>query len=149
MRVRCLGLAHARDAIFVISNCKYCGNFTLKILRARLAVFDRLFIRAAPEASAKPRPGLRMRSSRLWRVSSFHFLSLHRLGVNVQIFRSSFLTPVLHPAQRHGEPFPLEPLEDVLYTAVSESEDFGAASFDILTPSLAYTELLDVFCVRH
>ncbi len=32
---------HARDAIFVISNCKNCENFTLKTLRARLAVFDR------------------------------------------------------------------------------------------------------------
>ncbi len=53
--VRCVGLAHARDAIFGISNCKYCENFTLKSLHARLAVFDResavLPRRAAPEAS--------------------------------------------------------------------------------------------------
>ncbi len=49
------GLVHARDAIFCISNCKYCNNFTLKTLHARLAVFDResavLPCRAAPEAS--------------------------------------------------------------------------------------------------
>ncbi len=38
-----------------------------------------------PPRSAKPRPGLQMRSSRLWRVSSFHFLSLHCLGLNAQI----------------------------------------------------------------
>ncbi len=40
-QVRPVGLAHARDAVFGISNCKYCENFTLKTLRARLTVFDR------------------------------------------------------------------------------------------------------------
>ncbi len=39
--VRCVGLVHAQDAIFGISNCKYCENFPLKTLRARLMVFDR------------------------------------------------------------------------------------------------------------
>ncbi len=35
-----------------------------------------------PPPSAKPRPEVRMRRSRLWRVvSSFHILSLHRLGI--------------------------------------------------------------------
>ncbi len=83
--VRCVGLAHARDAIFGISNCKYCENFTLSALRVRLAVFDResavLPHRAAPEASSLREATARMRSSRLWRVSSFHFLSLHCLCV--------------------------------------------------------------------
>ncbi len=53
--VWCVGLAHARDAIFGISNCKYCENFILKTLRARLMVFDQesaiLPRRVAPEAS--------------------------------------------------------------------------------------------------
>ncbi len=53
--VICVRLAHARDAIFGISNCKYCENFILKTLHARLAFFDResgfLPRRAAPEAS--------------------------------------------------------------------------------------------------
>ncbi len=54
----------------------------------------------------KPRPGVQRRSSRPWRVSSFHLISLHRLGVTAQIFQSTFLTVVLHPARRHGIPFP-------------------------------------------
>ncbi len=37
--VRCVGLAHAQDAIFGVSNCMYCKNFTLKTLRIRLAYF--------------------------------------------------------------------------------------------------------------
>ncbi len=53
--VRCVGLAHARDTIFGISNCKYCENFMLETLRARFTVFDResaiLLFRTAPEAS--------------------------------------------------------------------------------------------------
>ncbi len=110
--VRCVGLAHARDAILGISNCKYCKNFTLKTLCARLAFFDRdsavLLHRAAPEASfVREVPGVRRRSSRTWRVSRFHFLSLHRLGVTAQILWSSFLAVVLHPARVHGTPFPL------------------------------------------
>ncbi len=109
--VRCVGLAHARDVIFDISNCKYCENFTSKTLCARLTVFDQesavLSCRfRRPPSYAKLRPGVRMRSSRLWRVNSFHFLSLHHLGVTAQIIRSSFLAAVLHPAQRHGTPIP-------------------------------------------
>ncbi len=46
--LRCVGQAHAGDAIFGISNCNYCKNFTLKTLCARLAVFDR-------ESSVLPR----------------------------------------------------------------------------------------------
>ncbi len=38
--VRCVGLVHARDVIFGISNYKYCKNFTLKTLCSRLSVFD-------------------------------------------------------------------------------------------------------------
>ncbi len=49
-----MGLAHARDAIFGFSSWKYCKNFTLKNLHARLVVFDWesavLPRRIAPEA---------------------------------------------------------------------------------------------------
>ncbi len=38
-------------------------------------------------------------------MNSFHFISLHRLGINAHIFWSSFLAVVLHPARRHGTPF--------------------------------------------
>ncbi len=103
-----------------------------------------------PPSSVKPRPGVRRWSSRPWRVSSFHFLSLHRLGVTAQILRSSFLTVVLHPALRARDAVSFG-WEDILYTAASDSDDFGAASLDVLPPSgqearpsPAYTELVDV-----
>ncbi len=54
--IRCVGLAHGWDAIFGISNCKYCENFTLKALHARPTVFDQesafLPCRATLEASS-------------------------------------------------------------------------------------------------
>ncbi len=78
---------------------------TVRILHLKHWALDsRFLIENLPFSPAAP-PGVRMRSSRLWRVSSFNFLSLHRLGVTPQILRSSFLTAVLHPAQRHREPF--------------------------------------------
>ncbi len=46
--IRCLGLAHAQDAIFGISNCKCCENLTLKNLHTRLAVFDCESARSLP-----------------------------------------------------------------------------------------------------
>ncbi len=111
--IRCVDLAHARDAIFGISNCKYFENFTLKpcTLDSRFLTENLPFFLAAqlrrPPSSVKPCPGVWRRSSRPWRVSSFHFLSLHCLGVTAQILWSSFLTVVLHPARRHWKPFPL------------------------------------------
>ncbi len=53
----------------------------------------------------KTSPGVRIRSSRLWRVSSFHFLSLKCPSVTVWILWLSFLAAVLRPAQRQGKPF--------------------------------------------
>ncbi len=107
--VRCVGLAHARDVIFGISNCMYCKNFTLKTLRTRIAYFiQRIWHFSPPRFSGGLPPpwshGLEFggRAQGPWRMSSFHFLSLHRLGVTAQILRSSFLAVVLHPAQRHG-----------------------------------------------
>ncbi len=59
-----------------------------------------------PPSSMKPRPGARRQSSRPWRVSSFHFLSLHCMSVTAQILQSSFLAVILHPAWKYGTPFP-------------------------------------------
>ncbi len=71
---------------------------TVRILHLKHWALDsRFLIENLPFSPAAP-PGVRLRSSRLWRVSSFNFLSLHRLGVTPQILRSSFLTAVLHPA---------------------------------------------------
>ncbi len=78
-----------------------------------------------------------MRSSRLWRVSSFHFLSLHRLGDTAQILQSCFLAAP-SPEAREAVSFRLE---DVLYTTASDSEE---SSGQEAWPSLAYTELVDV-----
>ncbi len=110
--VRCVGLAHAQDAVFGISNCKYSKNLTLKTLHARLAVFDResavLPRHAAPEASF-------LREAAVWRLeaeldameSEQFSLSLPPSpGITAQILQSRFLSVVLHPAQRHRTPVP-------------------------------------------
>ncbi len=154
--VKCVGLTHARDAIFGISNCKYCENFTLKTLRARLAVFDResaiLPRRAAPEASSLREAEAWSSDAELEAMESEQFsLSLppspgrHRTISPVEFSRGC-LAP--SPEAREAVSFGLE---DILYTAASDTEDFGAASLDVLPPSgqearpsPAYTELVEV-----
>ncbi len=154
--VKCVGLANAGDAIFGISNCKYCENFTLKTLRARLAVFDResavLHHRAAPEATSLREATAWSSDVELEAMESEQFsLSLppspgrHSVNSPVQFSRGC-LAP--SPEARDAVSFGLE---DILYTAASNSEDFGAASLDALPPSgqearpsPAYTELMDV-----
>ncbi len=80
-------------------------------------------------------------------MSSFQFLSIHRLGITTQILRSSFLTVVLHPARRHGMPFPSGwrifyiPRPPILRTA---SLYVLPPSGQEALPSPAYTELVDV-----
>ncbi len=84
--IKCLGFSHARDAVYGISKCKICENFCLITLRSRLSACENessIFPRRAPEASAASReiaasPGVRMLSSRRWRVSrqASPFLSL-------------------------------------------------------------------------
>ncbi len=92
-RIRCVGLAHAQDDIFAISNCMYCENFTLKTLRASLAFFlSRICCSYLPRCSRGICPpwsrGLEFRGA-------------------AQILRSSFLTVVLHPTRKHETTFPL------------------------------------------
>ncbi len=154
--VRCVDLAHARDAIFGISNCKYCKNFTLKTVRAKLEIFDWesaiLPHCAAPEASSLRKATAWSSDAELEAMKSEQFsLSLspspgcHHGNSPVQFSRGC-LAPSLEA--RWAVSFGLE---DVLYTAASDSEDFRAASLDVLTPSgqealpsPAYTELVDV-----
>ncbi len=154
--VRCMDLAHARDAIFGISNCKYCKNFTLKTVRAKLEIFDWesavLPHCAAPEASSLRKATAWSSDAELEAMKSEQFsLSLspspgcHHGNSPVQFSRGC-LAPSLEA--RWAVSFGLE---DVLYTAASDSEDFRAASLDVLTPSgqeawpsPAYTELVDV-----
>ncbi len=154
--VRCVDLAHARDAIFGISNCKYCKNFTLKTVRAKLAFFDWesavLPHCAAPEASSLCKATAWSSDAELEAMKSEQFsLSLSPSpgcyhGNSPVQFSRGCLAPSLEA--RWAVSFGLE---DVLYTAASDSEDFRAASLDVLTPSgqeawpsPAYTELVDV-----
>ncbi len=110
--VRCVSLAHAQDAVFGISNCKYSKNLTLKTLHARLAVFDResavLPRHAAPEASFLREAAAWSLEAELDAMESEQFsLSLPPSpGITAQILQSRFLSVVLHPAQRHRTPVP-------------------------------------------
>ncbi len=80
--VKCLGFSHARDVVYGVSKCELCENLRLITLRSRLEVCEKessIFAHRAPEASAasresprslvSPRPGVRMLSSRRWKVS--------------------------------------------------------------------------------
>ncbi len=71
--IKCLGFSHACDAVYGTSKCKICEDFHLIILRSRLVRRNLPFFPVAPQAPpqplVKPRPGVRMSSSRRWRVS--------------------------------------------------------------------------------
>ncbi|KAF4106989.1 hypothetical protein G5714_012979 [Onychostoma macrolepis] len=115
----------------------------------KLTVFDResavLPCRAAPEASS-------LRGAAAWSLdveleameSEQCSLSLppspgrHCMNSPVQ-FSHGCLAP--SPEARDAVSFGLE---DILHTVASDSEDFGAASLNVLPPSPAYTELVDV-----
>ncbi len=137
--VRCVGLAHAQDAIFGISNCKLLQEFYLNF--TRLVVFDR-------ESAVLPRRATPSLDAELEAIESEQIsLSLppssgrHRANYLVQFSRSC-LAPSLEA--REAVSFGLE---DILYTAASNSEEFGAASLDVedqeAQPSPAY-RLVDV-----
>ncbi len=129
-QVRPVGLAHARDAIFGISYCKYCDNFMLKTLRARLTVFDWesavLPRRAAPDASFLCEAAAWSSEAELEAMESEQFsISLlpspghHRANSPVQFSRGCLLPS---PEARGAVSFRLK---DFLYTMASDSEDFG------------------------
>ncbi len=71
--IKCLGFSHARDAVYGTSKCKICEDFRLLTLRLRLERRNLRFFAVAPQAPprplVRPRPGVRMSSSRRWRVS--------------------------------------------------------------------------------
>ncbi len=78
--IKCLGFSHARDAVYGTSKCKICDDFRLITLRSRLEDCERqssifpgahrappqLLVRSRP--LMEPRAGVRMSSSRRWRV---------------------------------------------------------------------------------
>ncbi len=93
--------------------------------------------RRPPRPLVSPRPGVRMLSSRLWRVSrqASPFLSLppspeHVRANSMVEFAHEYLYP--SPTARDTVSFRLD---DILLTAASDSEDFGPALADAFPPS--------------
>ncbi len=152
--IKCLGFSHSREAVYGTSKCKICDDFRLITLRSRLEDYERessIFPWRPHRAPlVEPRAGVRMSSSRRWRVSrqASPFLSLPLPSAHVRIRRSNFCMIFCFLARRHMISFP-SGLDDVLHTAASDSEDFGPALADALPPSgqeawpsAAYTELV-------
>ncbi|KAF4110552.1 hypothetical protein G5714_007583 [Onychostoma macrolepis] len=141
--VKCMGFSHAREAVYGITKCKFCKNFRFKTLRTRLAVFERessVFPRCAPEAAEAA-----LRESTTWGsdveleameseqtgFASSLPLSPEHVHVNSPVeFAHEYLCP--SPEARDSVSFGLD---DVLFTAASDSEDFGPALADALPPS--------------
>ncbi len=114
--ILCLGFSHAREAVYGTSNCKICDDFCLITLRSRLEDYEREssnFSRRASSTNAppreiaaslvEPRAGVRMSSSRRWRVSrqASPFLSLPLPIAHVRIRRSNFCLIFSFLAQKH------------------------------------------------
>ncbi len=113
--ILCLGFSHAREAVYGTSNCKICDDFRLITLRSRLEDYERessKFSRRASSTNAclvrsrplvEPRAGVRMSSSRRWRVSrqASPFLSLPLPIAHVRIRRSNFCLIFSFLAQKH------------------------------------------------
>ncbi len=149
-QVRPVGLAHARDAIFGISYCKYCENFMLKTLRARLAVFDWesavLPRRAAPDASFLCEAAAWSSEAELEAMESERFsISLlpspgrHRANSPVQFSRGCLLPS---PEARGAVSFRLK---NFLYTMASDFICHLRTSGRVTRrPFPAYTELVEV-----
>ncbi len=122
---------------------------TVWILHLKLCSLDSLDPAALlqrPPSSVKPRPEVRRQSSRPWRVSSFHFLSLYR--ITAQILCSSFLAVVLHPARRHGILFPSDwsifNMPRPPTPRISGPRHSTFSSLAARRPSPTYTELVEV-----
>ncbi len=140
--IKCFGFSHARDAVYGISKCKFCENFRLITLRSSLRLVRRnhpsfpVAPQRPPRPLVRPRPGVRMLSSRRWRVSRQASPFLYRARAHDYLFPSSRARDTVSFG-----------LDDILQTAASDSEDFGPALADALPParpSAAYSELVDV-----
>ncbi len=153
--VKGMGFLHAREAVYGVS---FCENLRLKTLRSRLEVFEwesSVFHRRSPEASAAFRESATWGSDvELEAMESEHTglaLSLplspeHVCASSPVEFAHDYLYP--SPEARDTVSFGLDCL---LFTAASDSEDFGPALTDSLPPSgqdaqpsAAYSELVDV-----
>ncbi len=111
--ILCLGFSHAREAVYGTSNCKICDDFRLITLGLRIMNVNppnfpgthraptRRLVRSRP--LVEPRAGVRMSSSRRWRVSrqASPFLSLPLPIAHVRIRRSNFCLIFSFLAQKH------------------------------------------------
>ncbi len=140
--IKCFGFSHARDAVYGISKCKFCENFHLITFRSSLRLVRRnhpsfpVAPQRPPRPLVRPRPGVRMLSSRRWRVSRQASPFLYRARAHDYLFPSSRARDTVSFG-----------LDDILQTAASDSEDFRPALADALPParpSAAYSELVDV-----
>ncbi len=156
--VKCMGFSHAREAVYGITKCKFCKNFRLKTLRTRLAVFERessIFPRRAPEAAEA------LCESTTWGSDvELEAMESEQTGLAFSLPPSPEHVRVNSPVEIAHEYLCPSPeardtvsfgLDDVLFTAVSDSEDFGPALADALPPSgqeagpsAAYSELMNV-----
>ncbi len=116
-----------------ILHLKLCA-LDSRFLTENLPLFPAALLQRPP-SSVKPRPEVRRQSSRPWRVSSFHFLSLYR--ITAQILLSSFFAVVLHPARRHGILFPSD-------WSIFNMPRPPTRCCPARRPSPAYTELVEV-----
>ncbi len=142
---------HACEAVYGVSKCKFCENLRLKTLSTRLESCH------APEAAEA------LRESVTWGLDvELKEMESEQMGLALSLslslspepacedspveFTHDYLCP--SPRARNAISFGLE---DILFTAAAESEDFGPASADALPPSgqearpsAAYPELVDV-----
>ncbi len=118
--IKCLGFSHARDAVYGTSTCKICKDFRLITLRSQLEACEKessIFPHRAPGTPrplvrsrplVRPWPGVRMSSSRRWRVSrqASPFLSLPLPSACARIHQLNSCMIFYFLARGHVIPFP-------------------------------------------
>ncbi len=151
--IKCLGLSHARDAVYGTSKCKICDDFRLITLRSRLEDCERfsnppkssIFPRRASSTSAAPREIAASRGAASWGSDvELEEMESEQTGLAFSLPPSpertransavEFLHDFLFPSPKARD-FVSFGLDDVLHTAASDSEDFGPALADALQPS--------------
>ncbi len=141
---RFMGFLNANYAKISVSKPSALGLRCLKRSHPHFPVAPR----RPPRPLVSPRPGVRMLSSRRWRVSRQASPFLH---LPLPSTCDEYLYP--SPGARDTVSFGLD---DILLTAASDSEDFGPALVDALPPSgqearpsAAYSELSGCAFARH
>ncbi len=121
-----------QNANFVKTSISKPSALGLRFLKGSHPCFP-VAPRRPPRPSVNPRPGVRMWSSRRWRASrrASPFLSLSHPSTCAWVRRLNSRT-ITYILACNTVSFGLD---DVLFTAASDSEDFGPALTDSLPPS--------------